>query len=131
MKILEEQRVLITGAGSGIGKVMAEHFEKSGARIWICDADEKILAQCLQENPAWQGAHCDVSDEDSVNRLFKKMTQSFGGLEILVNNAGIAIIAAQAIFGACKNPSINQQQTAKTEQQNSRHSASSLMGWAV
>ena len=90
MKILEEQRVLITGAGSGIGKVMAEHFEKSGARIWICDADEKILAQCLQEHPAWQGAHCDVSDEDSVNRLFEKMTQSFGGLEILVNNAGIA-----------------------------------------
>ena len=82
MKILEEQRVLITGAGSGIGKVMAEHFEKSGARIWICDADEKILGQCLQENPTWQGAHCDVSDEDSVNRLFEKITQSFGGLEI-------------------------------------------------
>ena len=67
MKILEEQRVLITGAGSGIGKVMAEHFEKSGARIWICDANEKILGQCLQENPTWQGAHCDVSDEHSVN----------------------------------------------------------------
>ena len=71
MRILEGQRVLITGAGSGIGKVMAEHFEKSGARIWICDNDEKILNQILQENPKWQGNQCDVSNEDSVNQLFE------------------------------------------------------------
>ena len=43
MKLLDGQRALITGAGSGIGKVMAQHFEKAGAWIWICDADTNNL----------------------------------------------------------------------------------------
>ena len=90
MKLLDGQRALITGAGSGIGKVMAQHFEKAGARIWICDADTNNLEQSLKENPNWNGTPCDVSDENQVDQLFKEMSDSFGGLEILVNNAGIA-----------------------------------------
>ena len=90
MKLLDGQRALITGAGSGIGKVMAQHFEKTGARIWICDADTNNLEQSLKENPNWNGTQCDVSDENQVDQLFKEMSDSFGGLEILVNNAGIA-----------------------------------------
>ena len=90
MKLLDGQRALITGAGSGIGKVMAQHFEKAGARIWICDADTNNLDQSLKENPDWNGTPCDVSDENQVDQLFKEMSDSFGGLEILVNNAGIA-----------------------------------------
>ena len=90
MKLLDGQRALITGAGSGIGKVMAQHFEKAGARIWICDADTNNLEQSLKENPDWNGTPCDVSDEHQVDQLFKEMSDSFGGLEILVNNAGIA-----------------------------------------
>ena len=90
MKLLDGQRALITGAGSGIGKVMAQHFEKAGARIWICDADTNNLEQSLKENPDWNGTPCDVSDENQVAQLFKEMSDSFGGLEILVNNAGIA-----------------------------------------
>ena len=90
MKLLDGQRALITGAGSGIGKVMAQHFEKAGARIWICDADTNNLEQSLKENPDWHGTQCDVSDENQVGQLFKEMLDSFGGLEILVNNAGIA-----------------------------------------
>ena len=90
MKLLDGQRALITGAGSGIGKVMAQHFEKAGARIWICDADTNNLEQSLKENPDWNETPCDVSDENLVDQLFKEMSDSFGGLEILVNNAGIA-----------------------------------------
>ena len=90
MKLLDGQRALITGAGSGIGQVMAQHFEKAGARIWICDADTNNLYQSLKENPDWNGTPCDVSDENQVDQLFKEMSDSFGGLEILVNNAGIA-----------------------------------------
>ena len=90
MKLLNGQRALITGAGSGIGKVMAQHFEKAGARIWICDADTNNLEQSLKENPDWNGTPCDVSEENQVDQLFKEMSDSFGGLEILVNNAGIA-----------------------------------------
>ena len=90
MKTLEGNRVLITGAGSGIGKVMAEFFETAGAHIWICDADKEILQQCLKENSGWKGTLCDVADEDSVNKLFQEIEKGFGGLEILVNNAGIA-----------------------------------------
>ena len=90
MKLLDGQRALITGAGSGIGKVMAQHFEKAGARIWICDANTNNLEQSLKENPDWNGTQCDVSHENQVDQLFKEMSDSFGGLEILVNNAGIA-----------------------------------------
>ena len=90
MILLDGQRALITGAGSGIGKVMAQHFEKAGARIWICDADTNNLEQSLKENPDWNGTPCDVSNENQVDQLFKEMSDSFGGLEILVNNAGIA-----------------------------------------
>ena len=90
MKLLDGQRALVTGAGSGIGKVMAQHFEKAGARIWICDADTNNLEQSLKENPHWNGTPCDISDENQVDQLFKEMSDSFGGLEILVNNAGIA-----------------------------------------
>ena len=90
MKFLDGQRALVTGAGSGIGKVMAQHFEKAGARIWICDADTNNLEQSLKENPDWNGTPCDVSEETQVDQLFKEMSDSFGGLEILVNNAGIA-----------------------------------------
>ena len=90
MKLLNGQRALITGAGSGIGQVMAQHFEKAGARIWICDADTNNLEQSLKENPDWNGTPCDVSDENQVDQLFREMSDSFGGLEILVNNAGIA-----------------------------------------
>ena len=90
MKLLDGQRALITGAGSGIGKVMAQHFEKAGARIWICDADTNNLEQSLKENPHWNGTPCDIADENQVDQLFKEMSDSFGGLEILVNNAGIA-----------------------------------------
>ena len=61
MKLLNGQRALITGAGSGIGKVMAQHFEKAGARIWICDADTNNLEQSLKENPDWNGTPCDVT----------------------------------------------------------------------
>ena len=90
MKLLDGQRALITGAGSGIGKVMAKHFEKAGAWIWICDADTNNLELSLKENLDWNGTPCDVSDENQVDQLFKEMSDSFGGLEILVNNAGIA-----------------------------------------
>ena len=90
MKLLDGQRALITGAGNGIGKVMAQHFEKAGARIWICDADTNNLEQSLKENTHWNGTPCDVADENQVDQLFKEMSGSFGGLEILVNNAGIA-----------------------------------------
>ena len=90
MKLLDGQRALVTGAGSGIGQVMAQHFEKAGARIWICDADTNNLELSLKENHHWNGTPCDVSDENQVDQLFKEMSGSFGGLEILVNNAGIA-----------------------------------------
>ena len=90
MRLLDGQRGLITGAGSGSGKVMAQHFEKAGARIWICDADTNNLELSLMENPDWNATPCDVSDENQVDQLFKEMSDSFGGLEILVNNAGIA-----------------------------------------
>jgi NAD(P)-dependent dehydrogenase (short-subunit alcohol dehydrogenase family) len=69
---------------------MAQHFDYSGAQIWICDADSKNLNQSLEKYPHWQGSLCDVSNQESVSILFEELTQNFGGLDILINNAGIA-----------------------------------------
>lgn len=81
------QRVLITAGASGIGLAMARAFEAAGAAVWVADADAQALADC----PAsWQRDHLDVSDEPAVARLFARMAETWGHLDVLCVNAGIA-----------------------------------------
>ena len=84
------QRVLITAAASGIGFQTALDFLRSGARVFICDADARALQSALQQHPALGGMLCDVSSEAQVAALFAQGTQYLGGLDVLVNCAGIA-----------------------------------------
>jgi NAD(P)-dependent dehydrogenase (short-subunit alcohol dehydrogenase family) len=84
------QRVIITAAGSGIGRVTALTFLKEGAKVFICDVDQASLEKTLAEEPKLKGIVCDVSDEGQVATLFEKALAHLGGLDVLVNNAGIA-----------------------------------------
>jgi NAD(P)-dependent dehydrogenase (short-subunit alcohol dehydrogenase family) len=84
------QRVLITAAASGIGRVTADAFVAAGARVYLCDVDAAALRATLSEQPAFAGMLCDVSDEAQVEALFTAAIAHLGGLDILVNNAGIA-----------------------------------------
>jgi NAD(P)-dependent dehydrogenase (short-subunit alcohol dehydrogenase family) len=83
-------RVLVTAGASGIGRAIAGAFAENGARVHICDVKADVLAQCVKELPAVSGTLADVSVEADVERLFQDVRRTLGGLDVLVNNAGIA-----------------------------------------
>ena len=83
-------RVLVTAGGSGIGRVIAKTFAKAGARVHISDIDEKSLAEAKRELPDVSQTLGDVAKLADVERLFQDVERSLGGLDVLVNNAGIA-----------------------------------------
>ncbi len=89
MQGLQQRRVLITAAARGIGRVTAEAFAAAGARVFICDIDETALADFAHANPAIGTAQADVADPAAVERLFEAALDALGGLDVLVNNAGI------------------------------------------
>ena len=83
-------RVLVTAGASGIGLATARAFAGEGARVFICDVDRKALAAVAGSDPGFGQLACDVADPASVDRLFAAATAALGGLDALVNNAGIA-----------------------------------------
>lgn len=83
-------RVLVTAGASGIGQTIAETFAGQGARIHICDISEQAIAACSAVHPDWGVSLCDVSQEGQVAQLFADVSSQMGGLDVLINNAGIA-----------------------------------------
>ncbi len=92
MKI-ERAIVAITGAGGGIGAAMAGRLAKNGARLALIDFQpdslEKLKVKLALPKEDCRSYRCDVSDEVQVDQLFADIKQHFGGLDVLVNNAGI------------------------------------------
>ncbi len=83
-------RVLVTAGASGIGRTIAETFAAVGARIQICDISDQALEDCRTAHPDWGITRCDVSNEDQVTALFDALKAQLGGLDVLINNAGVA-----------------------------------------
>ena len=86
---LKGRTALVTGAASGFGKGIAERFVAEGARVAILDMNEdgaKSVADSLGESAI--SIHCDVSDGAQVADAVARTTEAFGGLDIVVNNAG-------------------------------------------
>jgi NAD(P)-dependent dehydrogenase (short-subunit alcohol dehydrogenase family) len=83
-------RVLVTAGASGIGLATARAFSREGARVFICDVDRAALAAVAAPDPAVGQAECDVADPPAVARMFEAATAALGGLDALINNAGIA-----------------------------------------
>lgn len=90
---LDEKVVVVTGAGSGIGRAIALLFAKNGARVVVADIDEAAARKTcdLGGDVALHllPAQVDVGDEASVARLFERVANELGELDILVNNAGV------------------------------------------
>ncbi len=82
-------RVLITAGAGGIGRATAEAFRSEGARVFICDLDQAAMDAMQAADPAIGTCRCDVSDEASVDAMFAAAMEWLGGLDCLVNNAGI------------------------------------------
>lgn len=83
-------RVLVTAGANGIGLATARAFAAEGARVHVCDVDGKGLAALAESDPAISRSVCDVSDRVAVARLFDETLAALGGLDCLVNNAGVA-----------------------------------------
>jgi NAD(P)-dependent dehydrogenase (short-subunit alcohol dehydrogenase family) len=83
-------RVIVTAGANGIGLAIARAFENEGARVHVCDVDQAALAALAKSDPGITQTHCDVADRASVQKLFDEATTKLGGLDVLVNNAGIA-----------------------------------------
>jgi NAD(P)-dependent dehydrogenase (short-subunit alcohol dehydrogenase family) len=86
----DAKRVLITAGAAGIGLAMARAFIASGAEVHICDIDADALRAVGQELPTVTVSVCDVSDLGAVQRMVGEAIAALGGLDTLVNNAGIA-----------------------------------------
>jgi NAD(P)-dependent dehydrogenase (short-subunit alcohol dehydrogenase family) len=80
-------RVLVTAGGAGIGRVIAQTFVEHGARVHVCDIEEKALRTLPEEMTR---TVVDVAKPAEVDRLFDDVKRNLGGLDVLVNNAGIA-----------------------------------------
>jgi NAD(P)-dependent dehydrogenase (short-subunit alcohol dehydrogenase family) len=87
---IRDLRVLVTAGAAGIGLEIARAFVREGAKVHICDVDGKALAEAKKSDPALTQSVCDVADRAQVARLFDDALKALGGLDCLVNNAGIA-----------------------------------------
>jgi len=87
---LDAARVLVTAGGSGIGLAIAREFVSEGARVHVCDVDARALGALSASDPALSHSSGDVADEATVTRIFDAALTHLGGLDVLVNNAGIA-----------------------------------------
>lgn len=88
-------RVLVTGGASGIGLVIARAFIDAGSRVHVCDVSRQAIdalnvAEQSTEVNAITTSLADVSDHAAVDRVFDDVSAQLGGLDVLINNAGIA-----------------------------------------
>jgi 3-oxoacyl-[acyl-carrier protein] reductase len=90
--LVEGRVAIVTGAAQGIGLEIARLLHEQGARVVLADRDADLAATAAAELAgaarAW-GVGCDVTDETAVEGLVARTVERFGGLQVLVNNAGI------------------------------------------
>jgi meso-butanediol dehydrogenase / (S,S)-butanediol dehydrogenase / diacetyl reductase len=92
MRGLKGKRVLITGGASGIGAATAARFLEEGSVVCVLDRDAKGREQIRQQLPALAGAvDADVSNLQQVQSAFQEAVRIMGGVDVLINNAGISI----------------------------------------
>ncbi len=84
------RRILITAGASGIGRAIADLLIEHGARVHVCDLSDMFLDDFRAAHPDQGASRCDVSQDQDVAALFAEIGTSFGGLDALINNAGIA-----------------------------------------
>ena len=82
-------RVLVTAGAGGIGLAITRAFHAAGAQVYVCDIDEAALAKATAAMPGLHARRCDVGDRAAVEAMVGDAVLQLGGLDVLVNNAGI------------------------------------------
>jgi len=85
---LLNKKIVVTGAGSGIGAAIAELFSKAGGSVFVADRDE-ASGRAVAKHVDGEFLLLDVCDEEACQRVADDFEQSHGGLDVLVNNAGV------------------------------------------
>jgi NAD(P)-dependent dehydrogenase (short-subunit alcohol dehydrogenase family) len=97
MQLTEGKVAVVTGAASGIGLALANRFARSGMKVVMADVEEKRLEEAVSSvaSPGLEvvGVPTDVSDELSVQALATRVTERFGAVHVLCNNAGVATMS--------------------------------------
>lgn len=93
---LEDKVAIVTGAASGIGKAIAKRFARAGARVVVADLDINAASAAARELEGGaarsMSVAMDVTDENAVNAGVAAAVAKFGGVDVLVSNAGIQIV---------------------------------------
>src|SRR2546421_11274169 len=91
MKRLENKIVIVTGAANGIGRVIRELFAEEAAWVLVTDIDgasaEKVAAEIRQRGGQADSFRVDIRNADEINAAVKKVSDKFGRVDVLVNNA--------------------------------------------
>lgn len=98
---LKGRVALVTGAASGLGKAIAGRFARAGARVVIADLDADAASRTAREigtDDRALGVAMDVTDEAAVNAGVARVVEAYGGIDVLVSNAGIQIVHALEDF---------------------------------
>ena len=87
---MDDQRVLVTAGAAGIGREIVRAFAAGGAAVFVCDIDAQALRALAGEIVGQKTGVCDVSRRNEIERMVGEAVQALGGLDVLVNNAGIS-----------------------------------------
>jgi NAD(P)-dependent dehydrogenase (short-subunit alcohol dehydrogenase family) len=83
-------RVLVSAGAAGIGASIAHRFRADGSRVSICDLDETAVHTAMRKDPELHGVVGDVADAGDTQRWVEEVVDRWGGVDVLVNNAGVA-----------------------------------------
>ena len=90
--LLTDRACLVTGAAAGLGQAIARAFARFGAQLALCDRDADGLAETVARAPGHGTSALtdvfDVREVDEIRRFMERVAERFGGLDVLVNNAG-------------------------------------------
>jgi 3-oxoacyl-[acyl-carrier protein] reductase len=88
---------VVTGASSGIGRAIAETYAADGANVVVCSREQEnvdpVAEGIREDGGSALAVECDVTDRDAVDALVEATAEEFGGLDVLVNNAGASFVA--------------------------------------
>ncbi|MBV2134383.1 SDR family oxidoreductase [Pseudomonas sp. MAP12] len=90
---LKDKVIIVTGGGQGLGRAMAEHLSRRGAKLALVDLNpeklEQAVSACRDNDVEARAYVCNVADEVQVERMVQQVAGDFGAIHGLINNAGI------------------------------------------